>query len=100
MQNTELAGTAKHDTPKFLNSALFPLPYATRMANLWRQIIPGLAPTLRLIQQAPRSVATGKKRYWVEDDHSPTSSVEVKNWWSFASSRLYALPVCRETTAF
>jgi hypothetical protein len=39
---------------------------------------PALGPTQPLIQRAPRTLSLKIKRVWLEADHSPLSSAEVK----------------------
>jgi hypothetical protein len=47
---------------------------------------PALGPTKPLIQWVTRALSPGVKRPWREADHSPPSSAEVKNAWSYTST--------------
>jgi len=42
-----------------------------------------------LIEWIPRALAPGENRPAHEDDHSPPSSAEVKNTWSYISTPPY-----------
>jgi hypothetical protein len=47
---------------------------------------PALVPTKPAIQGAPRALSPGERRSGHEADHSPPSSTEVKNAWSYTST--------------
>jgi hypothetical protein len=47
---------------------------------------PALGPTQSSIQWTPESLSMGVKRPRREADHSPPSSAEVKNAWSYTST--------------
>jgi hypothetical protein len=47
---------------------------------------PALGPTQPPIQSVTGTVSLGVKRAEREDDHSPLSSAEVKNAWSYTSA--------------
>jgi len=47
---------------------------------------PVLGPTQHLIQCVPGALSLGVKLPWRVADHSPPSSAEVKNFWSYAST--------------
>jgi hypothetical protein len=51
---------------------------------------PALGTTQPPIQQVPGALFLGVKRPGREADHSPPSSAEVKNAWSYASAPQYA----------
>jgi hypothetical protein len=51
----------------------------------------GLGPTQPPIQWVPRALSLGVKRPGREADHSPPSSAEVKNAWSYTSIPLICL---------
>jgi len=59
-----------------------------------------LGPTQTLIQWILGVASPGVKRPWREGNHSPHSSVELKNWWSSFSTPSYAFMACRGTTVF
>jgi len=47
------------------------------------------------IQWVPGALSPGEKRPWREADHSPPSGAEVKNAWSYISTRQYVfMPWC------
>jgi hypothetical protein len=48
-----------------------------------------LGPTQHPIQGVPRALSLGVKRPGREADHSPPSSAEVKNTWSYTSTPTY-----------
>jgi len=50
---------------------------------------PALEPTQPPIQWVPRALNQGVKRWWREANHSPISSAEVKNAWSYTSIPQY-----------
>jgi hypothetical protein len=52
-----------------------------------------LGPTQPPIQWIPRVLSLGVKRPEREDDHSPPSSAEVKNAWSYTSTPQYVFMV-------
>jgi hypothetical protein len=52
-----------------------------------------LGPTQPSIQEVPGAVSLGVKRPGHEADHSPPSSAEVKNVWSYTSTSQYAFMV-------
>jgi len=47
---------------------------------------PALRPTQPAIQRVPASLSLGVKRPDRENDHSPPSSAEVKDAWSYTST--------------
>jgi hypothetical protein len=51
---------------------------------------PALGPTQPTIQWVPGAISLGVKRPGCEADHSPPSSAEVKNAWSYTSTPQYA----------
>jgi hypothetical protein len=52
---------------------------------------PALRPTQPPIQWVPRAISLGIKRSGGEIDHSPPSSAEVKNAWSYTSTPSFRL---------
>jgi len=48
-----------------------------------------LGPTQRPMQWVPGALSLGVKRPGRETDHSPPSSAEVKNAWSYTSTYKY-----------
>jgi hypothetical protein len=48
--------------------------------------VPALEPTQYPIQWVPEALSPGVKRSGREADHSPPSSAEVKNVWSYTST--------------
>jgi hypothetical protein len=52
---------------------------------------PALGPTQPPIQWVPEAPSPGVKRSWRKADHSTPSSAEVKNAWSYTSTRQYVL---------
>jgi hypothetical protein len=48
---------------------------------------PGLGPTQPSIQWVPEALSPEVKRPGCETDHSPPSSAEVKNAWSYTSTQ-------------
>jgi hypothetical protein len=52
---------------------------------------PALGPTQPAIQWVPGALSVGVKRQGREVDHSPASSAEVKNEWSYTSTPLLSL---------
>jgi hypothetical protein len=56
---------------------------------------PALGPTQPPIQWAPEDLSSDVKRPGHEADHSPLSSAEVKNAWSYMSTP----PICLHSVA-
>jgi hypothetical protein len=56
---------------------------------------PALRPTKTSVQWVPGALTPGLKRPGHEDDHSPPSSAEVKNAWSYTSSPPYVFMAWR-----
>jgi hypothetical protein len=54
---------------------------------------PALGPTQPPIQWVPGALSFGVKRPGCEADHSPSSSAEVKNGWSYTSTKSYVFMV-------
>jgi hypothetical protein len=54
---------------------------------------PALGPTQPPIQWVPGALSLGVKRSGREADHSPPSSAEVKNAWSYTSTAQYVFMV-------
>jgi hypothetical protein len=64
---------------------------------------PALGPTQPLIQWVPATLSLGVKRPGREADHSPQSSAEFKNVWSYTSIppiRLHGVVLRRDNLAF
>ena len=57
--------------------------------------LPDMQPAMQCVAKALSSVV---KRPGREADHSPRSSSEFKNYWSYTSTPKYALMTCTETT--
>jgi hypothetical protein len=55
-------------------------------ANVFRPALGSSQPPIQWISGA---LSSGVKRSGHEDDYSPPSSAEVKNAWSYTSTRLY-----------
>jgi hypothetical protein len=55
---------------------------------------PALEPTEPPIQWSPEALSLGVKRPDREADHSPPSSAEVKNAWSYASTPQCSFMIC------
>jgi len=58
--------------------------------SLRRRIQTGSGPTHPTTQWEPEALSLGVKRVRREADYSPPSSAELKNAWSYTSTRRYA----------
>jgi hypothetical protein len=71
------------------------LPGGSKICSLFSATAsrPALVPTHTSIQGVPGAFIPGVKRLGREGDHSPQSSAEVKNMWSYTSTPQYVLMV-------
>jgi hypothetical protein len=56
--------------------------------------IPALGPTQPAIQWVLGALSLGEKRPGLEADHSPSSSAQVTNTWSYTATHPYVFMVC------
>jgi len=62
------------------------IPAETGNFSLHYRVQPALEPTQPPIRWLPEAPSLGVKRPGCEADHSPPSSAEVKNAWSYTST--------------
>jgi len=63
-----------------------------------QSVQPGFEPTPPLMHSLPGYVSPTLKQPWREGEHSPGSSVKVKNAYSYTSTPPYAFMACAGTT--
>jgi hypothetical protein len=73
----------------WMNGVRFPA--GTGNFSLHHSVQTVLGPTQPPIQQVPGALSLGVKRPGREADHSPPTSVEVKNAWRYTSTDLVHL---------